>query len=226
VIEDASARWLRREINDVGNKAQQLLGRRDFPQWSVWLEEFYREHAEFIQRQMLPIFMSYAEAVAAEAGDEVGAPTEMTPEREEFVRAYTESFAARQAGNSIGQIRQVTRDAEQAGEDPVAALDERFAEWEAKRPAKISMREMIQAGSAVAKFVYAAAGILKVRWLAFGENCPYCRNLNGHTIGIQGVFLEAGQEFEPEGAERPLTTSFSVGHPPAHGGCDCMIVAG
>jgi hypothetical protein len=63
-----------------------------------------------------------------------------------------------------------------------------------------------------------------IRWVAFGESCPYCSALDGQVVGINRFFLEAG-DFQPEGADRPLTVSSNVGHAPAHAGCDCMTVA-
>jgi hypothetical protein len=48
--------------------------------------------------------------------------------------------------------------------------------------------------------------------------------LNGKVIEINKWFLSAGDELLPEGVDKPLTTTTNIGHPPYHGGCDCMIV--
>jgi len=225
VFADAARRVVRREIQDVREGARKHFRQRGFAEFSLWLETFYEEHKDFILRQMAPAFNSYAEVVAAAAADEVGAEPEVTPELEQFVGEYGEAYASRHVGSSIGQVRQVAREAVEAGRDPIEALDERFAEWEERRPDKVAQWETIRANNAVARFVFLVAGIARLRWNAQGENCPYCSRLNGKVIGIQGNFLSAGESFQPSGADVPLVNDHDVGHPPAHEGCDCMVTA-
>ena len=69
------------------------------------------------------------------------------------------------------------------------------------------------------------AGILRLVWVSFGDSCPYCKNLNGRTVGIKEAFLNAGDEFHPDGAESALKVSRKVRHAPAHRGCDCVVGA-
>lgn len=227
VIRDAVARILRREANDVGNKAEQMLQRRDVGSFVLWLDEFYAEHEEFIKRQMRPVFRSYMEMVSADAAEEVGSdPDEVFTEIEDFVRSYLAYYAGRHVGSSAGQIRKIIREAQNAGDDPLPELEQRFEEWREKRPDKIALRETIRANNATAKQVYLVAGITRIRSVAVGDNCPYCNALNGRTISIQKYFLSAGDEFEPDGADGPLTVRSNKGHPPYHRGCDCMAVAG
>lgn len=225
IFVDTAARILRREMNDVLNNARKIFKKRDMHAFRTWLDEFYQDHHEFIQRHMLPVFTAYAELVAAEAGDEIGETGEMTPELEQFIRSYVKSYADRHVGSSIGQIKSVAGEAVNAREEPVEALEVRFADWEEKRPKKIAMWETIQSNNAIAVEVFAAGGFLKVRWRAFGESCPYCRRLNGRVVGIRENFLAEGVAFNPEGADRPLVPSVNIRHPPAHGGCDCMVTA-
>jgi hypothetical protein len=73
--------------------------------------------------------------------------------------------------------------------------------------------------------LYAAAGVTILRWHSFGESCPYCTRLHGRTVGIQQNFIGAGEDFQPEGVDTPLTPKNDIRHPPAHKGCDCMIQA-
>ena len=61
-------------------------------------------------------------------------------------------------------------------------------------------------------------------WGGRGETCPYCRALDGRVVGIRDAFLNPG-EFLPEGAAAALLVTRKVGHPPAHRGCDCLVVA-
>jgi len=225
VFEDTARRILRREINDVRNAARKHLRRRDAVSFRQWLKEFYDEHHGFIQRMMLPILMAYAEIMGAAAAEEVGSDLEMTPELEQFVSEYTKSYADRHVGSSIGQLKSLLGEAAVAGDDALPAIELRLDEWDETRAEKIARRETVQAGNAVARFVFISVGVIYLRWHAFGESCPYCRALNGRVVGVKETFLEPGVEFQPEGAERPLVTKVHVRHPPAHDGCDCMITA-
>ena len=62
--------------------------------------------------------------------------------------------------------------------------------------------------------------------IAIGDSCPYCEDLDGTVRSKSESFLQAGKEFQPAGADRPLTTSFDLSHPPYHAGCDCTIGPG
>ena len=223
---DAGARIVKREVNDLRRALKKLMRQRDAQQFKDWLEEYYREHPEFIAQQMLPVLMSYAEAVGAAVADEIGTEAKMTPELEEFIKAYEQTFATRYVISSKRQLLQLLREAQDAAEDPVPVIEERLDGWVESRPQKIAMRESNQANNAVALAIYASAGILRKRWVAIGKSCPYCMSLNGKTISIASDFIQAGEEFKPAGADVPLIPRSRVGNPPAHPGCDCYIVSG
>jgi HK97 family phage portal protein len=225
VYRDVAARIVRREVNDVRNAAAKFFKRRDAQSFTLWLGEFYREHVEFVAQQMMPLARSYGELVAAEAQGEIGESQEMTPRLESFVTAYVGGYAARHASISEGRIRGTVQEALEANEDPLEALEADLETWEEKRSDEISRWEAVRFGSALAVMVYLIGGILRLRWVAFGDTCPYCRDLDGKVVGIKQFFLPAGSDYEPDGAERPLHVSHNVGHPPAHHGCDCMVAA-
>lgn len=218
-------RIVKREAADVRQAVQRFLGRRDSGQFLAWLEQFYGQHQEFMLRSRLPAYLTYADAVQAAAAEEIAAAAEMTTTLQDFVRAYLVSHGALHAASAAGQLRQLVDDALAAGDDPAPWVEGRLQEWEQKRPDKTAQRETVQAGNAVAREVYMAAGIRKLRWHAFGANCPYCSALNGRTVGIDSTFLAAGDSLQPDGADHPLTTTVDVRHPPGHDGCDCQITA-
>ncbi len=223
---EAAGKIIRREVNDITRKAKALFKARNIPELSLWLDTFYDEHREFIDRNMRPIFRSYGEAVAAEAADEIAADPLTDEQLDELALAYSEDFAAHHIGISLAEIRTALRNAREAGEDPLDALAELFERWEEVRSEEIAGIESYRANNAMAVSMYGLAGILVLRWRAFGKSCPYCSRLDGLTVGIQEAFLGAGEEFQPEGADTPLKPKFDVRHPPAHRGCDCMIMAG
>ncbi|MCC6147413.1 MAG: phage portal protein [Anaerolineaceae bacterium] len=225
VFRDTAARVIRREVNDVRNAAKKYFGQRDYGQFSIWMEEFYREHADFILRQFKPITKAYGELVTAEAADEI-ALEEYEEEAERFVQSYTGGFAARQTGISQDLLRRVMQKAQDNGDlDILEEMDEELDGWENKRADEIARKEPVRLGNALAKTIYIIAGITRIRSVAFGKNCPYCTGLDGKVIGINQVFLAAGEEYTPDGAEAPLTSTRDIGHPPYHDGCDCGIVA-
>lgn len=222
---DVAARVLRREANDVGNAARRMLQRRDLPSFSLWLEEFYREHHDFVREQFAPLAASYGELVTAEARDEVGEPAEMSESMSVWIENYLQAFAARHAGVSEGRIREAIRQALEDGEDVLTAIEALIEDWPDTRAAEVARWESVRFNNALGVAVYLGAGIQRLRWRAFGESCPYCNSLNGQVVGIRQYFLPAGEDFQPEGAESPLHVTHNIGHAPAHAGCDCMVTS-
>ncbi|MBF8255862.1 MAG: phage portal protein, family [Anaerolineales bacterium] len=217
VFAQAAERIVKREVADVRRAIARMLT-RDAQSFSDWLEEYYRTQPEFAAEQVGPVYAAYAEAVNADAADEIGVEPGMTSEMETFVGALVAAFAARYGSGSLGQLRDVLAKAQEAGVDVAGAIDERLTEWQEKRPEKVASRETVQAGNAVAKKTWEEAGIEKLMWRAFGASCPYCRALNGKIVGIQESFLDEG-DFKPEGVDEPLRSFGSVGHAPIHSGC-------
>lgn len=224
VFKATAARVMRREKQDVLAAANKIMGNRDYGSFSLWLDDFYVEHKNFIVKNFAPVMQAYAESVAAAAGDEVNFE-DYVDAVNRFVNAYIASFADRMTSISSGKIRKIIKDAIEAGTDPVTALEGLLEDWEEGRAQEIAQREVTREGNAVAKTVYILAGITLLRWVSFDPSCPYCSALNGKMVGKEEVFLSSG-EFQPEGADKPLTNTSDVGHPPAHGGCDCQITAG
>lgn len=223
---DTAGRILRREVADIKKQINKLVKARamDPTQFLLWLEEFEREHADFVKRQMLPLNGSYGEAIAIEALEEVGSEDEIGPEIISFIDSYTGGFGARHTGISLDRIRGAIKSAQQEQEPSEDAIIREIETWEDSRSGNIAEEESTRFNNALAKTVFAIAGIQKLKSVAFGDSCPYCKSLNGKVIGIKQFFLSPGDELLPDGVDEPLTTTTSIGHPPYHGGCDCMIV--
>lgn len=182
------------------------------------MERFYQSFSETIRRELLPIFIAYGELIAAEIADEVG--TELDADVETFGATYTDTYAKRHIGSSMGQIRQLAEDAEDFRE----RMDARRAEWLEKRPEKIARNESVRAGNAFALLAFGVAGLSRLVWATAGTNCPLCNEMNGRTVGIQTSFLNPGDRVEAEGVNA-LDVDRPVHHPPLHRGCDCLILA-
>ncbi len=218
----AAERVIRREVNDLRGAMAKTLRKRGLSDFNLWLDTFYGEHAEFIRRQMLPVYQTYADLVAGEAADEVGSEVGAA-ELEAFMREYVANYVKRHVSTSQGQIRALINDPALVGEELLTALEQRFGEWEETRPDKIASRESVSVGGAVAKFIYAAAGFTALRWISSGKSCPFCSGLDGQVVGMEANFIDEGQQYQPDGADGPLAPNTNIGHPPAHDGCDCQI---
>jgi HK97 family phage portal protein len=229
LIQDVAARCLRREIHDVKDAAGKYLknSKRNEQQMDAWLTQFYQSHQEFIRKQFAPVLTSYGQLIAGAAGDEVGSDG-WTPEMEQFVRAYLNSYVQRHAGISEAEMRTLIQNAIASASvegDLTDTLDSELADWEDTRSNEIAMQESVREGNAVAKAVYIAAGFLELVWIANARACDYCSALDGQVVSVTSNFLNAGEDYQPAGAPSPLKPTGNVGHPPAHPFCECLIAA-
>jgi len=225
VILDVSERILRREINDVRRAVTKFFGKRDATQFSDWLQQFYEEHRAFWKRQILPVLLNYADQVGVAVADEVGGEAKSSEDIQAFIDSYVEALAARQVGSSHLQLQALLDEALLEGQEPEEALEARLDSWEEKRPGQIAREEAFNANNAFTKAFYILAGITRLRWVATGESCPYCRDLDGKVVGVQENFLDKDTDLQPDGAARPINVRRNISHPPIHDGCDCVIVA-
>jgi len=214
---DAADRLVRGEIRDV----KRNLAKVGTPSFLEWLNDYYfNDYPDFAARTMGPVMDSYGQEVAIRAAEEIGleAPTNDVGQ---FVALYTETFAARQASQS----RRALTDLDERGQ-----IEARLAEWNeggaesAPMHERIAKREVVGLGEAISKAVWVAGGILVLRWIAVGDTCPYCRRMDGRTVGVSEFFVKGGESFAGEGTDVPLSPASNVGHPPLHRGCDCVVV--
>ena len=221
---DVMGRVIRREQADIRKAVTRYLGKRDVMMFNSWLDQFYRDHRPFVKKNVTPLYHSYMDAVAQLAQDEVNATEQdMTRELERFTSVYTDDFSDRHSDISYNRMRGAVQRALDSGENPADAVEAELTKWD-DRPDDTAMWESVRFGSAIAVTVFSLAGRKFLRWHAFGDSCPYCKDLNGKKVGINEFFLEIG-DYKPEGADKPLTLANNVRHPPAHGGCDCAISA-
>lgn len=218
---DAARRVLVRERSKVMAEANKQLRSRDIPMFDEFLETFYREHDEFVRQQYGPVIETYAEFVADDARSIVDAE----PNAEalaEFTAGLLAYVAQRHTASSKNQLRALL---EQNIDDPIAAISERMDGWVESRPEQIAKRETVETSGAITKHVWIGAGVARMIWTAFGDNCPFCTGLNGKVVGITSSFASKGDTFEAEGRE-PLRLRTDITHPPIHRGCDCQISPG
>ena len=222
VYSDVLARILRREINDVGAGFAKIITKNGgtVSEFMEWVRTFYDDHEDFVRKQLAPTQRAYVDLVKIEAMSEVGID-EANLDR--FNRSYLRNYAARHAGRSITQLENgITGE----GVNPETGIEDVFENWREVRPDGDAIDETVRVSNGASKMVYLIAGIGTIRWVTTRDSCPYCRQLNGKTIAITGDFLSAGESLEGEEGAEPLVPGRNIGHPPAHRGCDCMVVAG
>lgn len=225
LYEQTAERVLRREIGDLKQAAGKYLRRRDLGQFNAWLSEYYQAHEEFVRTAFGPVDDAYALVVAESAASEIKYSDDLKTLLSTFLLAYLYTFSARHVGTSVNQVRQTLQKAIGDKIDLGEAIDSLTQHWLEMRPGMIADEETVRLNNATAKEVYRAGGIGKLQWVAFGESCPYCDDLDGKTVGIDENFLDADTDYKPDGADRPLRTASNIGHAPAHDGCDCMIAS-
>lgn len=225
---DVAGRILRREANDVGNAIQKFIPRGDVAGLNAWLLDFYQEHEQFVARQMLPVARTYGDLVVADVADETTTAVDQAS-IDRMVNSYISNYAIKHVGNSQARLNDILtgqgRATRQTPDELLGELEGELDTWRDVRPDEEGLEESVREGNYLAKSVYILAGIQFLRWYSVGKTCPYCTNLNGRTVGITKWFLSVGEEFAPAGAA-PLKISKNMGHPPAHRGCDCLVVGG
>jgi len=75
-----------------------IVGKRAETDLGGWLNDFYRQHAEFTAEQVRPAMTALAEAVGSEAMREVGREWEWNEDIERWLADYVETFGRRYSG--------------------------------------------------------------------------------------------------------------------------------
>ena len=225
VFERAVRSALAREIPAARRALKSAFAGRDAQDFQGWIGKFYPEHHKRLVALFAPIVRAYGEVVVGAALEELG--SDVTPEGlDAFAAEFTDELATREVNNSIAQLRAILRDTE--AEEMEAALRDRLDTWEETRARKTARRESVLGGGAFAVFAFAAAGVTRLVWSTVGKSCPACLGLDGKIVEIHSTFAQPGDVLNPDGNgdRAPITVSRSFTHPPAHGGCDCVVVGG
>ena len=226
-LQDVAQRALNRETNDVKQAARRFLKAGDADGYHRWLDEFYHEHTDFIRRYIDKPLQTYAGLVAIHIEEEIGQAVSsdlLGRQMASYIDNRATDWAAGHRAELQGLVAATRAISDGAAADVLAATEDRLGHWQETEAEDWSREQVNRAGNYAALALYAAAHILRKRWRAFGDNCPYCSQMNGRIVELKNDFLAAGAEMAPTGAN-PFRPSRSIGHPPLHAGCDCLIVA-
>jgi Arc/MetJ family transcription regulator len=178
------------------------------------------------------LLLTYAQNVADAAAREAGT-TANHADVDAFTNKYLDSFGSRHAASSRRQVEKIVNTPPVEGAPPVTEmLDTRLDEWLAgsdtrlPRETKLATREARKLEGAVARTVWAGAGILVLRWVADADSCPLCESLNGQVVGIDIPFVAKDESYAGTGDAAEIQPRTNILHPPLHDGCDCHIVPG
>lgn len=211
---------LAKECPGIRRIAKKTLQTRETGDFIFEIDKFYKAQKKYIRDKFAGVFAGYGSAIYPVAADEVNAPEDIPDEFNAYTDEFAEHSSNRYVESSRGQLKQVAL--KHREDDPADAINQRLDEWEEKRPDKVANREVVDGECGFAQYVYYAAGF-KTVWVTLDESCPYCMSLNGRVISRGMHFMNAGQSFQPEGAENPLIVTQNISHPQLHLGCDCTI---
>lgn len=215
-------RVVNREVNDLRNARERFSKTaHGIFEFRMWFQRWANEHDKVVYEYLEPALRTYGSLVVVELERELDrtVPNDI----ETFVQDYITS----RAGVWVGKLRHGVNSAAYAeDDDPWELLDDYLATRKEKHADAFADDETVRFGNALARTAYQLLTILSMMWIATGaETCSYCAALDGAVVSTSSNFLPAGNELQPPG-ETAFVSESNIGHPPLHGGCDCMIVAG
>lgn len=227
LFEDAAGRLVKREVADIRRAIKRTLAKGDIGGFLTWLARFYEELKEAVPDYFIRLMESLAETISAEIAAEVDGDDEgLTDGLRDFIRQYLSNYSASYTVGGERQLRALIAEAGEDAEIATEAISTRLDEWEEKKAGKEGLAQAFEAANALSVFVYSTAGVAYLIWMASGRSCPYCQNMDGRRVPTGETFVEAGGSVDGDEQSQPLKVSRNVKHPPIHGGCDCVLLAG
>ncbi|MEM4234904.1 MAG: phage portal protein, partial [Candidatus Methanomethylicaceae archaeon] len=224
IFADAFGRIYRRERTDL-LKAARAKADKSLSEFLEYLDMFYPDHREYIQKNMGKVMDSYGNLVVSSAVDEVGKEDYDKEAIKRYANAYVERLAQRMEYYSRERISNAIKRAQKDNKSIADEIESEMEDWDTQRAEADAHKESVRANGALTLFAFTLVGVGFIMWVASGrENCPICDELNGKKVGITQKFVHAGETLNQNG--EPFTVQQDHAHPPLHDGCDCMIVAG
>ena len=203
-IEATAQRVVSRECNAIRKAAKQyldtnknspiLIEKRTPSEFTTWLEGFYSNvnHGKYVKQQFGPIMETFLNAINIEASRVLGVNPTEAPWIEEFTEKFLQRFRRQHLKGGQGQLNALV---EKYKNDPAVALREiegRLDEWMKKYAKKIAEDETVRATNAMSRETWMNNGVKKLKWVAIGKSCDFCKRLDGTIVGIKNNFLDAG----------------------------------
>lgn len=210
----------RRDVREVLAAAPRELA-AGLSAWVEWLRAHYGPAwIDEMAERYLPAVRSYGAAVALLLARELGIEP---PAVDEWAQQSATERMVRWASSSRTQLAEVATTAASVGSDPLEAVRQRLEQWRERRAGRAARWDAVELGESATKHTLRAAGVRRYRWSAPGSSCVYCRTLDGRIVEDGQPYLGVG-EWQPDGASEPLVAVRPIHQPPAHEGCDCLLV--
>jgi len=117
ILGDVTARYLRREANDIRGQARKFMAKQDLEGFEGWLDGFYQEHQGFIEKALEPVVLGMGELINGEG--EV---------KDAELRRFITSFAQVSIEESRSLLRGVSVD----------TVESLVADWPEQRAAELA----------------------------------------------------------------------------------------
>lgn len=217
-IRSAADSLLQRELERGRRILERSGSTQEFLQWT---RDFYKDYDEKVFTTYFPLLMSHASVVNSQLTDELGDIDIPEAELERFVEEYTRTMSRRWVSHSASRLENVAMREE---DDPLAAVSEEYERWDDHRADTIADHESVRSDGALSRELYALAGVIALRWMTVGKNCPICNRLGGRIVGTREPFMSASETLDIPDAE-PFVARRMMTHPPAHSHCDCYLLS-
>ena len=150
---------IKREIGEIKKAIKKYLPNRNIDDFEVWLNDFYKNQSEYMQKARLPAYSTMRELVKTEIADELDKSADDAADDNEFLSAYLKSHADKQTASRAGKIKEILNNSD----TPLDDLTKNMDIWGEKIPDKTSLRETVQFSNAIARGIYAAYGIQRLK---------------------------------------------------------------
>ena len=225
VIGDYVLQVVKRERADIMRQTEKMLKNRGLEDFKVWMETFYRDNYDFAYKKFYPSMSSLAEAIYASAADQVNMDTKSTEDMITFVDDYVGKATGRYISRSKGQLMALVNQST-SDDELITSLEERFDDWEEKRPLRVAREESVGINGSVSRFAFKAAGFTKLVWRNTGsKTCPFCEQLDGKVVGIEDPFIGVGEDITASDGSGMKVYGAKL-NPPIHDGCQCSVDPG
>lgn len=222
VLRESTARVIRGERRNV----MRAVGGKNGDELAEWLNDYYYgDHQAYIVKEMQVPFLSLADALTPYATEIVGYEGDPTTEVHEATMIHVEKMAHRFAVGHLHKLSALlsqVRTRRDVGEDEEELFSEQFDAWEKDAPDDLARMESVRMDGLVSKAIWSMAGVVSLTWVASPGSCPWCQEMDGRTVGIDGMFISSDGQISQGGAT--FSPSWNVTTPPLHDGCVCGIV--
>jgi HK97 family phage portal protein len=179
-----------------------------------------------------PIMETLFEHQSRSAAAEIGQP-ELNPFNDttraavkQSVQMMSESYNQ----TTLAALESHINDGLAAGESlaDITKRVEQIYDWsDESRAAMVAKTESFRTANSALKSAWQQSGVVKtVRWYNANNPCPFCLEMNGKTIPVDGTFFNNGDSLTAGEGDDAKTMSLDygdVGAPPLHPFCQCFI---